>query len=70
MRFPDTAEIEDVPPEVSQRIQSLLPPELLQQVADQLGVELDGMSIQLIARRRCPSCDPRSNGNGTPPKTC
>lgn len=62
MRFPDTAEIEDVPAEVSQRIQALLPADLLQQVADQLGVDIDGLSIQLIARRRCPGDEPRSNG--------
>jgi len=70
VRFPDTAEIEDVPTDVSERIQALLPAELLQQVAEQLGVDLDAMSIQLIARRRCPACDSRPNGNGSPPKTC
>lgn len=52
VRFRDTAEIEDVPDELSRRILDHLPPELLEDVARKLGVRVESVSIQLIAKRR------------------
>ncbi len=56
IRFRDTAEIVDVPDEleVGDRIMELLPKEMLREIERRFGVRVDGVSIQLLARRRKP----------------
>lgn len=51
VRFTDTAEILDVPAELSARILNCLRRSLIEQVKKELGVEIDSVSIQLLARR-------------------
>jgi len=51
VRFPETAEIEDVPEHLSRRLFDHLPMEVLEEIGATLGVQVDGMSIQLLATR-------------------
>lgn len=57
VRFLDTSEILDVPHELSNKILGCLRNSLIEQVKNELGVDIEGISIQLLARRE-------SNGNG------
>jgi Fe2+ or Zn2+ uptake regulation protein len=60
VRFPATAEIEDVPETLSAKLMDHLPQQVLEEIADALGVQLDGVSIQILATRRAPSASTAS----------
>lgn len=60
VRFVDTAEILDVPHELSDKILGCLRKNLIEQVRDQLGVDIESVSIQLLARRH--NGDQQHNG--------
>ena len=49
VRFHDTCEIEDVPDELSQRLMARMPAEVIKEIEDALGMEIDGVSIQFLA---------------------
>jgi hypothetical protein len=49
LRFRDTSSIDDVPPWLSDELLRQFPKTLLQQVGTMLGVEIDGVNIQLVA---------------------
>ncbi len=51
VRFPETAEIEDVPPRLSEKLVDNFPKDVLEEIGQELGVRVDGMSIQLLATR-------------------
>lgn len=51
IRFPETAEIEDVPEHLSRRLLDGLPLEVMREIGTAMGVKVDGMSIQLLATR-------------------
>jgi Fe2+ or Zn2+ uptake regulation protein len=52
VRYHDTSEIEDVPAELSAKLKDRLPGEVLEEIEDALGMEIDGISIQFLAQRR------------------
>jgi len=54
IRFPETAEIEDVPEDLSRRLLDHLPMGVLNEIGQAMGVKVDGMSIQLLATRTAP----------------
>jgi len=54
VRFVDTAEILDVPQELSEKILGCLRKNLIEQVREQLRVNIESVSIQLLARRGGP----------------
>lgn len=54
VRFPETAEIEDVPDHLSETLMSRFPEELLREIGEALGVRIDGVSIHLLATRKTP----------------
>lgn len=65
VRFVDTAEILDVPSELSEKILGCLRKNLLEQVRQQLGVDIESVSIQLLARRNghdANGCNDHANG--------
>lgn len=64
VRFLDTSEILDVPDELSNKILGCLRNSLLEQVKKQLGVEIESISIQLLARRDGNGSNGRPNHNG------
>jgi Fe2+ or Zn2+ uptake regulation protein len=51
VRIRDTAELADVPSELGDRLLSSVPRQLLAEIADELGVRIDGVNIQLTASR-------------------
>jgi Fur family peroxide stress response transcriptional regulator len=51
VRFPETAEIDDLPHHLSEKLMKRLPDELLREVGEALGVRIDGVSIHLLATR-------------------
>jgi len=51
IRFPATAEIEDVPPQLSDKLIDHMPQGVLEEIGRAMGVQIDGMSIQLLATR-------------------
>ncbi len=51
VRFRDTGEVMDVPGELGDRLVQGLAPDVLDEISRVLGVDLDGVSIQLLARR-------------------
>ena len=52
IRFRDTGEIMDVPDDISAELARHLPAEALQDLARRLDLEIDGVSVQILARRR------------------
>jgi Fur family peroxide stress response transcriptional regulator len=54
VRFPETAEIEDVPEHLSRRLMEQLPEALLREIGGALGVQIDGVCVQLLATRTTP----------------
>jgi Fe2+ or Zn2+ uptake regulation protein len=46
----DSSQILDVPPELSDRLMQNVPREVLAEIEQALGVKIDGMNIQLMAR--------------------
>jgi Fe2+ or Zn2+ uptake regulation protein len=57
VRFPATAEIEDVPKLLGERLLQGIPHHVLEEIADELGIRIDGLSIQLLATRADAACD-------------
>ncbi len=51
IRFRDTSEIRDVPLPLSTRLMKGLPQSVLAEIERELGVAIDGVSIQLLASR-------------------
>ena len=49
--FRDTAEIKDVPTPLSCRLIEALPKSVLEEIEQEMGVRIDGVSVQLFARR-------------------
>jgi Fe2+ or Zn2+ uptake regulation protein len=49
--FRDTGEIMDLPDECSEQLLDHVPPKLLERIGRELGVKIDGVSVQLIASR-------------------
>jgi len=54
LRREDTGEIEDVPPELGDRILAALPRSLIAEVERAIGVAIDGIDVQLTGRRPTP----------------
>ena len=52
IRFADTGQITDVPDDLGQRLIGSIPRPLLRQLTRRLGVEIEGLNIQIIARSR------------------
>ena len=48
--FGHSAEVLDVPPDLSARLLACLPQETLDEISDRMGVDIDAVSIQLHAR--------------------
>jgi Fe2+ or Zn2+ uptake regulation protein len=51
VRFRDTCEIRDVPLELGDRLVDNLPRQVLEEIERQLGIRIEGLNIQLLARR-------------------
>jgi Fe2+ or Zn2+ uptake regulation protein len=51
VKFRDTGEICDVPADIGELMLSALPRHLLEQIEKHVGASIDGVSIQLAARR-------------------
>jgi len=51
LRDSETGEIVDVPSALSERLLAQVPPALLAEIGERLGVEVDRVSIQLVGRR-------------------
>ncbi len=51
IRFADTAEIADVPPELGSRLMRELPREALEAIERELGISIESVQIQLVAHR-------------------
>jgi Fe2+ or Zn2+ uptake regulation protein len=51
VRFQDSDEVADLPPHLTDRLMSQCCRDALKAIATELGIELDGVSIELIARR-------------------
>ncbi|TVQ55354.1 MAG: transcriptional repressor [Phycisphaerales bacterium] len=62
VRMTGTDEIQDVPDELGQRLLQHQPAEVLQSIERALGVKIEGVNIQLIARPRTSDSKPQ---NGT-----
>jgi Fe2+ or Zn2+ uptake regulation protein len=62
VRFPATSEMEDVPADLGQRLLESVPPEVLGEIEERLGISIDGLDIRLLARRSGDGTD------GTDPK--
>jgi Fe2+ or Zn2+ uptake regulation protein len=54
VRFRDTYEIEDVPSDLAAQLLDHVPQDVLAEIGRSLGVEIDGVSIQLLATRGTP----------------
>ena len=52
VRYIDSGAIEDVPQHLGDKMLAVLSPELLDELSAALGVEIEGLSIQLVARTR------------------
>ncbi|MDY7110462.1 MAG: transcriptional repressor, partial [Planctomycetota bacterium] len=63
VRFPETAEIEDLPAHLSEKLMKRLPDELLREVGDALGVRINGVSIHLLATRETEGSAIRDQGS-------
>lgn len=55
VRDRESGAIADVPPALSERLIQNLPVDVLREIEDTLGVRIEGLNLQLIARRRRPS---------------
>lgn len=51
IRFRDTSQIRDVPQHLSERLLGRLPQDVLKQIEGELGVQINGISIQLVAKQ-------------------
>jgi Fe2+ or Zn2+ uptake regulation protein len=51
VRFRETCEIEDVPEPLGRRLLENLPRDVLAEIEHELGLSIDGVSIQLVASR-------------------
>ena len=61
----DSDEIRDVPPDLGAKLMSHLPRSVIAEIERKLGVEVEGVSIQLQATRARPPNAPRRNPGGT-----
>jgi Fe2+ or Zn2+ uptake regulation protein len=52
IRFRDSSEILDVPDHIGERVLALIPQRVLDEVSAELGVKIDGVSLQFHATRR------------------
>ena len=52
IRFRDTAEIRDIPDHLGERVLALIPRRVLDEIGKELGVEIDGVSVQFHATRK------------------
>ncbi len=72
--FRESDEIEDVPVQLGQRLIESIPPELLAELEQELGVRVTGLSIELLATRAGVPCgageDASKAGDtqGSPPR--
>ena len=55
VRFRDTAEIEDVPRQLGSKLIADLPKKVLKEIEQLVGTRIDGVSIQLLAKRNPPA---------------
>jgi Fe2+ or Zn2+ uptake regulation protein len=60
--FPETSEIVDVPRDLSDRLIAALPDETLREIGARLGIRIDRVNIQLVARRQGTDGSIGSNG--------
>ncbi len=63
VRFPETAEIENVPEALSEKLFDNLPMHVVNEIGETLGVKIESMSVQILATRN-PSED---NGSESHP---
>jgi Fe2+ or Zn2+ uptake regulation protein len=56
--FGHSAEVLDVPPDLSARLLACLPQKTLDEISDRMGVDIDAVSIQLHARSPGPNRAP------------
>jgi Fur family peroxide stress response transcriptional regulator len=52
VRFRESGEIMDVPEDISERLSRHLAADALHELASRLNIEIDGISVQILARKR------------------
>jgi Fe2+ or Zn2+ uptake regulation protein len=52
VRFPSTAEIEDVPRDLGSKLTEQLPQDVIEEIEAAMGIKIDAVSVQLLASRR------------------
>ena len=52
VRYPETAEIDDVPRELGNKLIERLPQDVLEEIESEMGIRIDWVSVQLLASRR------------------